>query len=187
MSGKDEAHMDVPGMDRRVQRTRTALINAFTELLLGQGYEELTVAQVAQRADVGRSTLYEHFRTKEDLLKAAVAGPFAILAGAVCPEADPQALVRLLDHFRSNYAVSRILLAQPMRSRIARVLAGQIAGHLQTAGVRGAVPGELAAIAIAEGQLALVEHWLSGYPALSADAIAQALRNLARPFASSFE
>jgi AcrR family transcriptional regulator len=176
-------HMNSPGIDRRVGRTRAALVNAFTELLLSQGYENMTVAQVAERANVGRSTLYEHFRTKDDLLRAALEKPFTTLSGAACAVPDRQALAGLLDHMRSNYAISRLLLAQPMRSRIARVLAEQVAGHLKALPTQAAVPAELAAVAIAEGQLAMIDAWFKEYPALNADAVASALAGLARSLA----
>jgi AcrR family transcriptional regulator len=180
MSGKEESIADVAGTDRRVKRTRAALLQAFTELLLDQGYEAMTVAQVAEHADVGRSTLYEHFRTKDDLLKASLGGPLKTLAACASSCPDLQALAALLRHFRENSAISRRLLTQPMRSRIARVLAEQIADQLQKEEMATALPGPLAAAAVAEGQLALVDLWLREYPAVDADAVARALLDIAR-------
>jgi AcrR family transcriptional regulator len=72
--------MNEPRQDRRKLRTRTAALQAFAELFLEEGYEALTVAGVADRAGIGRSALYLHFRTKEDLLKASLARPFKLLA-----------------------------------------------------------------------------------------------------------
>jgi AcrR family transcriptional regulator len=58
------------GDDRRVRRTRRLLHEAFTNLVLEKGYERLTVQDILDRADVGRSTFYAHFRDKEALLMA---------------------------------------------------------------------------------------------------------------------
>lgn len=55
-------------VDRRVQRTRQLLHNALLELIVEQGYEAITVQNIIDRANVGRSTFYAHFRDKEDLL-----------------------------------------------------------------------------------------------------------------------
>jgi AcrR family transcriptional regulator len=55
-------------VDRRVRRTRELLRGALISLILEKGYERVTVQDVIDRADVGRSTFYAHFRDKEDLL-----------------------------------------------------------------------------------------------------------------------
>jgi AcrR family transcriptional regulator len=54
--------------DRRIRRTRRLLHDAFTNLVLEKGYDRLTVQDILDRADVGRSTFYAHFRDKEALL-----------------------------------------------------------------------------------------------------------------------
>ena len=54
--------------DRRVRRTRRILHEALISLILEKGYERTTVQDVLDRADVGRSTFYAHFRDKEALL-----------------------------------------------------------------------------------------------------------------------
>lgn len=56
--------------DRRVARSRRALKEALTDLILERGYEAVTVQDVIDRADVGRSTFYAHFLDKDDLLMA---------------------------------------------------------------------------------------------------------------------
>jgi AcrR family transcriptional regulator len=55
-------------VDRRVRRTRELLRGALIALILEKGYERVTVQDIIDRADVGRSTFYAHFRDKEDLL-----------------------------------------------------------------------------------------------------------------------
>jgi AcrR family transcriptional regulator len=54
--------------DRRIQRTRHLLLDALNELILEKGYEAMTVQDIIDRANVGRSTFYSHFQDKEDLL-----------------------------------------------------------------------------------------------------------------------
>lgn len=53
--------------DRRIQRTRKLLQDALLALILEKGYEAVTVQDVLDRANVGRSTFYTHFQDKEAL------------------------------------------------------------------------------------------------------------------------
>ena len=53
--------------DRRTERTRRALRKALVELILEKRYDAITVQNVIDRANVGRSTFYAHYRDKEDL------------------------------------------------------------------------------------------------------------------------
>lgn len=55
-------------VDRRSQRTRELLSAALIELMLEQRYDEITVQDIIDRANVGRSTFYAHYLDKEDLL-----------------------------------------------------------------------------------------------------------------------
>ena len=59
-------------LDRRRARTRRAVERAFIELVGEKGYTGLTVQEILDRADVGRSTFYTHFHSKEDLLGLVV-------------------------------------------------------------------------------------------------------------------
>ncbi len=54
--------------DRRTQRTRRALSHALIALLQEKRYEAITVQDICDRANVGRSTFYAHYQDKDDLL-----------------------------------------------------------------------------------------------------------------------
>lgn len=54
--------------DRRVQKTRKLLQDALIELVAEDGYEAVTIQEILDQANVGRSTFYAHFQDKDQLL-----------------------------------------------------------------------------------------------------------------------
>jgi AcrR family transcriptional regulator len=57
-------------VDPRVEKTRTSIAYAFTELLKRRSYDRIRVSEVTRKAAVGRATFYAHFATKDALLQA---------------------------------------------------------------------------------------------------------------------
>lgn len=56
-------------MDRRQRKTREAIFSAFTRLLSKEDFNQITVGEIIDAADIGRATFYSHFETKDFLLK----------------------------------------------------------------------------------------------------------------------
>ena len=162
MSGNDR--------QRRRQATRDDILRVFSTLLFERSYDAIRVADVIARADVGRSTFYEHFPTKLDLLRATLVMPFTPLADVV-GDGSP-ALEGWVHHFRENQALGRVLFAEPTRKVMYRTLAELIEVRLPL--VSGLPEGLLAA-QIAAAQFALLEPWILGKVALPAETLTEAI------------
>lgn len=54
--------------DRRVERTRSAIINAFKEMIIEKDFKQITIKELAERADINRKTFYLHYESMEEIL-----------------------------------------------------------------------------------------------------------------------
>ena len=100
-------------MDRRQRKTRESIFKAFIELLSKKDFNQITVGEIIQRADVGRATFYAHFETKDFLLKALCEELFCHIFDAEnnehaehrhifdC-EAPSSVFLHLFQHFKKN-------------------------------------------------------------------------------------
>src|SRR5215831_1596630 len=59
-------------IDRRVARTRGMLQHALNSLTLKQGYEAISIEDICEAANVGRSTFYAHYTSKDDLKRSGL-------------------------------------------------------------------------------------------------------------------
>jgi AcrR family transcriptional regulator len=100
-------------MDRRQKKTREAIFDAFTDLLARKHYNQITVSEIIERADVGRATFYAHFETKDYLLKELCAELFCHIFDATEPgrenhhhifdcDAPSSVILHLLQHLQKN-------------------------------------------------------------------------------------
>ncbi|MFD8804386.1 TetR/AcrR family transcriptional regulator [Streptomyces sp. NPDC059597] len=90
-----------PGLrERKKQRTREVISDAAISLFLEHGFNQVSVAQVAEAAEVSKRTLFAYFPTKEDLVVHRLADHETELARVVrtrVPGTDPLSAVR--EHF----------------------------------------------------------------------------------------
>lgn len=100
-------------MDRRQQKTRAAIFSAFSSLLAKKSYSKITVQEIIDAANVGRTTFYAHFETKDDLLKELCHGLFGHIInsaldcshthGLYSDESAPESVFcHLLQHLQQN-------------------------------------------------------------------------------------
>jgi AcrR family transcriptional regulator len=69
--------------DRRSRRTQSNLTNAMVDLVAHRSFDDFTVQELIDRADVGRSTFYSHFRGKDDLFRTSWEGFISLLADKI--------------------------------------------------------------------------------------------------------
>lgn len=75
--------------DRRIVRTRKALIDALVELSLERGYENVKIKDIIDHANIGNSTFYRHYKNKNDLLAKHLYGIEQEFKRGTSPEMTP--------------------------------------------------------------------------------------------------
>ena len=107
-------------VETRSQRKHRAIVEAATEVFLANGYSRTSMDDIARQAGVSKQTVYQHFKSKEQLLThvvtsiIAVAGeradaPIAGLADSVDLAADLRAYAR--------EQLSAVIQPRPMQLR----------------------------------------------------------------------
>jgi AcrR family transcriptional regulator len=138
--------------DPRFRRSRQAILSATRELLLEKGPAAVTHAQVAERAGVGRATVYRHWPRADQLLAEAMATvPMPLLDNPTIPTREwltreLSTLAQQLD-LADVRAVAATLASTALwdeqmdarRAQFATILAGRLANALDAAQVRGEV------------------------------------------------
>ena len=166
----------IPAVERRSERTRAAILRAFVDLLFRGGFESISVQGIVAEAGIARSTFYEHFSSKEDLLCASMAQFLTVFAQCAFDRNQPSELSNVLAHFWENRRLTDAVFSGAPRKIIALSLSEMIEARLREhKSEELLLPCRLAAIHISEAQLALVESWLRGRAFARVDALAHAL------------
>lgn len=148
---------------------RDAILAAFRDILLEGGYENCRVLDIVERSGVARSTFYEHFQNRKDLLQASLRVRFEVLAELVARTCDTARVAVMLDHIAENRALMKSLISDPGLEMLIGVLAEMLES-------RAALTPHVAH-AIAAAQLALLSQWLDGKDVRTAVDVARTMRN----------
>jgi AcrR family transcriptional regulator len=188
--------MAAKAADRRVQRTRASLLTALLDLIVEKGYEEVTVQDIVDRANVGRSTFYTHFLDKRELLLTGVDELHDFLAQQrVALDGSAAASARLLQyslplfqHIQRNVRICRVFLGshsgavgEPHMRRILTDLVRQEIAASVPPNVRPAVPLDVVVHYTVSAFLGLLTWWTDEQLPCSAEEIDRQFRALTMP------
>lgn len=149
-----------------MRRTQRAIFDAFRALVMERPYDAIRVGDIIDKAGVGRSTFYEHYRNKDEVLTHTITWLFEALADAAVGQADETRLLWVLDHFYEQRHFGRMMLSgEPL---------GLLVRHL-AALIQAQEPNALRARAAAAAQLEVIRCWLAGEIPASREEIFHAL------------
>ncbi len=103
---------------RDAEATHVALLKAARMLMAESGPEAFTVSEVAHRAGVNRTTAYQHFRTREDLIGAVLAelsNETSLMLKAKLPPS--QLIDHMTDYFLDHPEIARLWMFHLLTGR----------------------------------------------------------------------
>jgi AcrR family transcriptional regulator len=156
--------------DRRTLRTREALIHALLELIENKHYDQITVEDIVQHANVGRSTFYAHYQSKDDLLLNGFEHQLDMLVQQLVFDADDQLKFdtsMLFQHAHGHYEIFRTLiwgssmelLLKDGHAALSRKVEARLTQLLSTQ-QSPSIPLPILASAVAGVLLVLLKWWL---------------------------
>lgn len=165
-------------MDPRIARTRALLQDALLSLARERDLDDISVADIADRATINRSTFYQHYADKDTLLADAL-DEQARRAGADLTDPamleltddPPEVLVRYAEHLAENAALYRRALGEHgspvatarLRRRISAIVTTGVCSHTADLDDLG-LPVEIAAASITGSLIGVLTTWLDMDP-----------------------
>lgn len=161
--------------ERQSQRSRVALEKAFMALLREKNYTDITIHQIIERAELGRSTFYRHFQSKADVLVGFHEQLFSQLLAELqsqeawlCPQPSAT-LVEFLERYNAlnsgsfsmSYKLGKDLdyVLLNINKLLARVFASSLQTHFGEAAAR--IPWPVVAQSLAANYSWLLLDWLT--------------------------
>lgn len=167
---------DDQNLDARRLRSRQAIRNVFFKMVLERRYYEIKIDDIVEQAGIARSTFYEHYKSKDDLLASSLEGPFSVLANLVDGTTTDETLIQILEHFWENRAVIRGILTGAIRKKVGTTLAEMIQKRLAKQLTDKKLPLPLISIQLSEMLLAPIGAWVLGQVACTSPILADVLR-----------
>jgi AcrR family transcriptional regulator len=174
--------------DRRVLRTRRMLRDALIALIAEHGWDRVSVQDVCDRADVGRSTFYTHFADKEELLLGGFEDLRKMLRAQRSPDGRRLAFVGgLIEHAREHAQLFRAIVGKRaghavekrFRQTVTTLVRDDLDGHLPSRAL------EVTTRYVSGALVELLTFWIDTRSALSPDELEDVFRRLTAPVLSA--
>ncbi len=179
--------------DRRVARTQMALRDALHSLVREKDYDDIAVKEILDRADIGRSAFYSHFRDKDDLLASTIhdiIGPVRFAKRESGGSQSDKLLwfsLPIFEHHDGHRWTSPLKMGPRARAilheRLRKILVGLIGQQVKKSrrekrGESGTIPTAVLVEYLASTFVLVLEWWLETRSPLSADQANDLFRSL---------
>ena len=154
-------------LDRRVKRTHRLLGDSLIELTLAYGYDNVSIRDITEHADIAYATFFRHYKDKNDLLQATLADLIEEAEElAQMSESNYNEGYGIFQHAQLRSDLYRLLLISQGAHQIINDLIQMIAADVLstcTDSIKKSlahIPPQIIAHQIASSILELVKWWL---------------------------
>lgn len=169
------------GTDRRIQKTQKLLHDALMSLVREKPYDEIVVKEILDRANVGRSTFYTHFKDKDELLASGMYDLLRTVQAAEVPTSGTrqEKIIRfslpVFEHIHRHReagavgmgARGRAILHEHLQKVLADLIADDVGKALHSRRkTAGRTPPELLAQYVASTFVLVLNWWVESNSAL---------------------
>jgi AcrR family transcriptional regulator len=165
-------------MDRRIQKTRNAIIEAFVGLMAEKNFEQLTINEIADRANVNRGTVYLHYVDKHDLLDQCIEIHLNQLFQNCPPDGDTDnfsskdSILRMFEYLEQHaFFYSTILTNKGIpafRKRLQDMAMNSLNEQINMSDINQNIQKEVLVQFLASAGVGVIEWWITNsmpYPA----------------------
>jgi AcrR family transcriptional regulator len=154
-------------MDRRVARTRRLLAQALMELVDEKSYDDITIREITDHADIGYATFFRHYDGKDDLMLEVftqIVTELEALQESHAIGSFEEEGYHLFQHVAEHTALYRSILdsryfARKLREHMAAIVLGHLEQHSSEL-IDSPIPVEIAAQHMVSSVLGLTDWWL---------------------------
>jgi AcrR family transcriptional regulator len=188
--------------DRRIDKTISLLHEALGSLIREKPYDAIVVQGILDRANVGRSTFYMHFRDKDDLLVSGIRN----MIGSAYTTKSPSAVKRherfirfslpIFEHIHRHRDIGsakmgargRAVIHEHLRKELAELIATDVKKDLQShRKTAGQIPSDLLVQYIASTFILVLNWWVESRSPLPPNDINNLFRELILPTLTKWE
>lgn len=153
--------------DRRFKRTNRLLQEALVQLTLEKGYDEVTIRDLTERADVGYATFFRHFEDKDALLEEVLHGMKDGMKDLLAPGwliSNPELGCTMLFQFvQSNYELVKVLLhttnTMALLKPVQQIALQEVMEQLPS-GPEQAIPADISAAFLLSSLIMMIRWWV---------------------------
>ena len=157
--------------DLRVQRTRRLLQQALIELANQHDYNQITIRDITQAAQVGYKTFFRHYESREALMKAIIEAFVAKFQQAALPSNKPDAVrqntLMMLQVARENSRMYRAILNSSAASELLQPALAMAYQDGQQFSGSSRIPSTLIGHHFATSMMSFLKWWLDNEDAYS--------------------
>jgi len=177
-------------MDRRIQKTRQAIVKTFVELLNEKGFDKITINDIATRANINRGTFYLHYVDKFDLLDKCIETYVEPLrqhcSNTTDTSTDAIALQSIFEYLEKNFTIYKLLLSNEgagfFRNRLYATIAQALTEVSALKPENNAFSDGVTIHFLTSGFIGVLEWWVNNSMTCNAQEITDQLMSLIEPY-----